>query len=133
MRHRTLERVLLAANVVAIGVGLAVALSAAPSANPRPPLEIWGLVAGDEVDIDGTSVPIKTGGVARSFAGDPAAVNAPLLRELSAGHHEVVVRRVGCAPRTFAVEMQGAHKHTIVFAPAIAAHCALAAPPARAP
>jgi hypothetical protein len=135
LKHRTLERTLAAANVLAFTTSIAFALLAAPSTSspPRPPLEIWGLGPDDQLEIDGASVPVKGGSTPRVFSGDPSAANAPILRELTLGKHEVVVRRPGCATRTFAVEMAGAHKRTIVFAPASPAHCGIPAPPARAP
>ncbi len=122
------------ANVIAMTTGLSV-LAAPPTAPPapKPPLEIWGLGPDDQVEIDGASVTVKGGSTPRLFTGDPAAVNAPVLRELSPGKHEVTVRRVGCASRTFTVDMQGSHKRTVVFAPASIAHCGIPAPPPRAP
>lgn len=133
MKHRTLERSLLAANVIAIASSIAFALLAAPNAAAKPQLEIWGLGPDDQLEIDGAVVTVKGGTTARTFTGDPSAANAPVLRELAAGKHEVVVKRSGCAPRTQTIDVQGSLKRTLVFAAASGAHCAIPAPPPRAP
>lgn len=120
-----MKRGLLALALVALG---AAASQAAPT---KVPLEIWGLEAGDEVTIDGTAVNVRSGGAPRPFVGDPAAANAPVLHELSPGRHELAVRRGGCAPRTFTVNLETPSKRAIVLEPEDPDRCALPLAPAR--
>jgi len=116
------------------GLVLASATLLASAANaPRPTLEVWGAMPGDVVDIDGSATTIKAGVVPRPFEGEPLPGNAAVTHEVAPGKHTVVVRREGCAPRTFEVEVQGSYKRSIVLAPSQAAHCGLPPPPPRAP
>ena len=117
-------------------VGLAAAwfasgVAASRAASPSVPLELWGLEAGDEVTVDGEPVTVRSGGASRAFVGDPEATNAPALKELSPGQHVVVVRRGACAPRTFAVVLEGVTRRAIVFEPEDPERCALPSPPPR--
>lgn len=115
---------------IAFGVVLS-GTRAAPVA--RPPLEVWGVAAGDSVAIDGHAQTVKGGPLARAFVGEPFIANAPVVQELGAGKHDVVVEHAGCTPRRFSVEVQGAYKRSIVVAPVTSEHCAIPAPPPRAP
>ncbi len=116
-----------------IGLALVFGTFAAANATPtRVPLEIWGVAAGDELTIDGAAVNVHTGGAARVFTGDPDATNAPVLHEVSAGKHEIVVKRQGCASRSFTIAIEGTTKRTLVLEPLDAARCAVPfAPPRR--
>lgn len=116
-------------------VGVAVfagALAVASAAPPRTPLEIWGVAAGDELTLDGAPVNVRTGGAPRVFTGDPDATNAPVLREVSPGKHELVLKRQGCAPRTFSITVEGSTKRAVVLDPSTTSRCAIPfAPPRR--
>ena len=118
-----------------VAIALAVltgALAVASAAPPRVPIEIWGAAAGDEITIDGAAVNVRAGGAPRVFTGDPDATNAPVLHEVAAGKHEIVVKRAGCAARTFALTIEGTTKRSIVLEPMDPARCAIPfAPPRR--
>jgi hypothetical protein len=129
VKHRTAA--LVAALTVFGAGGFVALLQAAPMSPNSVPLEVWGLEAGDEVTIDGVAVTVRSGGAPRSFVGDPDATNAPVLHEVSAGKHEIAVRRAGCAPRTVTVLVESASKRAIVLEPEDPDRCALPLAPAR--
>ena len=115
-----------------LGILLVAVLATGSQAAPtKVALEIWGLEAGDEVSIDGAPVNVRSGGAPRTFVGDPAAANAPVLHELSPGKHELAIRRGGCAPRGFTVNLETASKRAIVLEPEDPERCALPLAPAR--
>lgn len=119
--------------IVAIVAIAAIAVTTiALGAVVRPPLEIWGVGAGDEVTLDGVSASPKSTAAPRPFLGDPLVGNAPVTRELPAGAHSVTVRLAGCAERTFPVELRAASKRSIVMLPPVASHCQLPPPPPKA-
>jgi hypothetical protein len=110
----------------------ATVVTASHAAPTKVPLEMWGLEANDEVSIDGASVNVRSGGAARTFAGDPDATNAPVLHELTPGRHEITVRRGGCAPRDFTVTLESGSKRAVIFEAEDLERCALPlAPPRR--
>jgi len=98
----------------------------------RSTLEIFGVGAGDAIEIDGQAVAIKSA-VSHPFSGQPLPGDAPAITLLSAGTHDVTLHLAGCAPRTFSVDVQGAYHHTIVVAPAVTARCSVPSMPPRAP
>ncbi len=102
-----------------------------PPSQARP-LEIWGLDAGDQATIDGLAVNVRSGGAPRLFAGDPDATNAPVLHELAAGKHELVIRRQSCAPRVFSLALDGTTKRALVLEKQDPARCAIPFAPKRA-
>jgi hypothetical protein len=119
--------------LVAVATPLAIAALAgarSEAAPTRAAVEIWGVSSNDHVEIDGTAVPPK-GAPGRTFAGDPMAMNAPILRELAEGHHEIVVEREGCEPRRFSIEVQGTLKRSIVMTQLDAERCAIPLAPPR--
>jgi hypothetical protein len=112
---------------LAIGLGLGARASAASS---RSTLEIFGVGAGDAIEIDGASVPVKTA-LAHAFTGQPLPGDAPAITELAAGTHTLTLHRAGCTARTFTVEVQGSYHRAIVVAPAASAHCTVPTMPPR--
>ena len=127
----TRGRLRVIAPLVAAAIGVGAALHLAASAAPaRCTLEVFGVGAGDALEIDGKSVPVKTA-VAHAFSGQPLPGDAPAIAEIAPGAHEVTLHRDGCAPRTFAVDAQGAYQRTIVVAPAVSAHCVVPSMPPR--
>jgi len=112
---------------------VALSLFAPASAAPtRVSFEIWGVGGDDTITIDGAAVNVRAGGAPRVFQGDPDATNAPVLHELAPGKHEIVLKHVGCAPRTFTVSLEGSTKRALVLEPMDAARCAVPfAPPRR--
>ncbi len=117
--------------VACTSLGLAYALHAIAAA-PRPPLEIWGVVGGDDVTLDGAVASPKPNSTSRPFLGDPLVGGAPVTRELPAGAHSITVRLAGCSERSFRIELQGTSKRSIVMLPPVASHCQLPPPPPRA-
>ena len=113
--------------VAAFGIGVGVRASAASS---RSTLEIFGVGAGDAIEIDGAAIAVKTA-VAHAFTGQPLPGDAPAITELAAGSHEVTLHRSGCTARTFTVDVQGSYHRAIVVAPASTAHCAIPTMPPR--
>jgi hypothetical protein len=129
LRARSLRA---SAPIFALAVfGGLLALHRASAAPTRAPLELWGVNAGDVVEIDGAATPIKSSGPPRAFTGDPLPGNAPFTQEVAPGKHAITVTRQGCAPLSFTVETQGAYKRSVVIS--LGAHCGLPAPPPRAP
>jgi hypothetical protein len=112
-----------------IGVATAIAL-AAHAASSRSTLEIFGVGAGDAIEIDGASIPVKTA-VAHAFTGQPLPGDAPAITELTPGAHQLTLHRAGCPPRTFGIDVQGSWHRAIVVAPASTAHCAIPTMPPR--
>lgn len=125
-----IQPVLVAAAVFSAGASLVALLSIAGAAPGRAIVEIWGVEPGDEVAIDGAPVTVKGG--ARAFSGDPTATSAPVVQEIAAGRHEIVVRMPGCASRTFAVDLSRG-KRVVILERGERTRCAIPlAPPARA-
>jgi hypothetical protein len=117
--------------ILACGGGVIVAIAIAASAAPsRSTLEIFGVGAGDAIEIDGAPVPVKAA-VAHPFTGQPLPGDAPAITELAPGSHALTVHRAGCTARTFTVDVQGSYHRAIVVAPANAAHCSLPTMPPR--
>ncbi len=116
---------------VAVAGALATIGGARVLASPlRAPVEIWGVSAADRVEIDGAPITPKGAG-ARSFVGDPVAMDAPVLRELAEGPHEITVEREGCEPRRFTVEVHGTLKRSIVLSEPDPEGCAIPLAPPR--
>jgi hypothetical protein len=118
-----------------LGLGALAALGAlggarADAAGSRAAVEIWGVSSADRVEIDGAAVTPK-GAPGRAFAGDPMAMNAPILRELAEGKHEVVIEREGCEPQRFTIDVQGSLKRSIVLAEPNLERCAIPLAPPR--
>ncbi len=112
---------------LAIASPIAVAL-AAPQG--KSTIELWGVEPGDAVTIDGAPVTVKSG--ARVFAGEPEAIDAPVLTEIMPGKHEIVVRRGACAPRAFSIVAEPNGRRVIVLEKEDPARCAIPfAPPRR--
>lgn len=116
----------------ALGVGALAAFAAtrADAAGSGTAVEIWGVSSADRVEIDGAAVTPK-GAASRAFAGDPMAMNAPILRELAEGKHEVVIEREGCEPRRFTIDVRGSLKRSIVLTEPNAERCAIPLAPPR--
>lgn len=113
---------------VALTAPIAASFAATPG---KGTIEMWGLDAGDAVTIDGANVTVKSGGP-RVFAGEPEAIDAPVLAEVAAGKHEVVVRRGSCAPRAFSVVAEPNGRRVIVLEKEDPQRCAIPfAPPRR--
>jgi hypothetical protein len=107
--NRTWLLVVLGGVVFVVAQGLS-------AASPRALLEIWGVVEGDEVEIDGEAVMVK-GATRRPFAGEAVAGQAAVARELALGKHSIVVPQKGCAPQSFEVDLASATKRSIVIEP----------------
>lgn len=118
---------------VGLGVGVGLALGVglvARAASSRSTLEIFGVGAGDAIEIDGASIPVKTA-VAHAFTGQPLPGDAPAITELAPGAHQLTLHRSGCTARAFDVEVQGSYHRAIVVAPASTAHCTIPTMPPR--
>ena len=115
---------------LALALAFAFVTLGAAAAGPKIPLEIWGLEGADEVRIDDKPATVR-GGEARPFLGDPGADNAPVLTELPAGKHSVVVLRAGCAPEAFEVTLEGTQKAAVVMGKGEPSRCALPELPER--
>lgn len=118
-----------------LGIGALAALGTlgagrADPAGSRAAVEIWGVSSADRVEIDGAALTPK-GAAGRAFAGDPMAMNAPILRELAEGKHEVVIERDGCEPRRFTIDVQGSLKRSIVLTEPNLERCSIPLAPPR--
>lgn len=116
--------------LVSATLGLGLAFARTDAASPSAPVEIWGVGSADRIEIDGVPAPAKAA-AGRTFAGDPMAMNAPILRELAEGRHEIVVERDGCEPRRFAIDVQGTLKRSIVLTEPDPERCAVPVAPPR--
>lgn len=125
------RELVIAGALALVGVGLGVAGARSETTAPaKAPVEIWGVGSADHVEIDGAAVPVKAAAT-RAFAGDPTAMNAPILRELGEGRHEIVVEREGCEPRRFTIDVQGALKRSVVLVEPSADRCGIPLAPPR--
>lgn len=116
--------------LISATLGLAIVAARTEASPVTAPVEIWGVGSADRVEIDGAAVVPKAAS-ARSFVGDPMAMNAPILRELVEGKHVIVVDREGCEPRRFAIDVQGALKRSIVLAEPNPERCQIPLAPPR--
>jgi len=122
--------------VLSLGLGLGMLVLGlaldprASAASTRSTLEVFGVGAGDTIEIDGTSVAVKTA-VAHTFTGQPLPGDAPAITELAAGSHSLTLHRAGCTARTFTIDVQGSYHRAIVVAPASSAHCTIPTMPPR--
>lgn len=115
---------------VFVSIALGALVLGAGAGASRSTLEIFGVGAGDAIEVDAHPIVVKTG-VSKAYAGQPLPGDAPAITELAPGPHEVTLHRDGCATRTFSVEVQGAYHRTIVVAPKVTARCAIPKMPPR--